>query len=453
MSARDVALEGELPPFVRRTLGLRARRRFRYDSLVRVRLGEPVFLLTHPDDVRHVLVSNAPNYIKGPQLTSARGRRRAGGGLLTGTGEEHLRQRRLLQPVFHRQAIERFDEAVRSQTERMLIRWRSGEVVELAAEMSHLTQSVILEVLFGNELGDDGLDELAGAIRKRRRYTELVYHGRLPFRERLPTRTVREHRLAIRAIDAVIYGAIERRRSGSMLSRDLISDLLGVTYPDGSAMTDRQVRDEILTFTSTGYETLGEALTWAWYLLGRHPEVEAKFFAELSGVLDGRKPLAADVPRLNYTEMVLTETIRLYPPTWLFARIPLEDDALPSGAFVPAGATLYLCQYVMHRHPRYFPDPERFDPARFAPNSRVPRFVYFPFGDGPHKCIGEHLAHLEGVLILALVSQRFRVALLDPSPAEPYAGITLRPRHSLWARVEDRSHSVWSAVKPRVPQV
>ncbi len=436
MSTGDTALWGDLPPFIRRTLGFRTRRRFRYDSLVRIRFGDAAFLLTHPDDIRHVLVANAPNYIKTPQLTSARGRRRAGLGLLTGSGEEHLRQRRLLQPLFHRHAIERFDRAIRVRTESLMARWGSGKEVDLAAEMAQLTKSVILAVLFGEEL--DELNGLSEAISERRRYTEYVYHGRLPFREGLPTRTVRQHRHAIGTIDAAIYAAIETRRSGRMRSQDLISDLLTVTYPDGGRMTDRQVRDEVLTFTSTGYETLGEALAWTWYLLGRHAEVEAELVAELSRVLEGRIPSAEDAPRLSYAESILAEAMRLYPPTWLFARIPQDDDVLPVGGPVPAAATLYVCQYIMHRHPRYFPDPERFDPGRFAAAPHPPRFVYLPFGDGPHRCIGEHLARLEGLLIMATVAQRYRIVLLESGPIEPHAGVTLRPRKGLRVCVEPR---------------
>lgn len=437
MSASEAPQWGIFPPFIRRRLGLRTPRRYRYDSLVPVRFGAPVFLLTHPDDVQHVLVARAENYIKTPHLTGSQGRRRAGEGLLTATGDEHRRQRRLLQPLFHRRVIERFDRAIMVETERMMGRWEPGRRIDLAAEMAHLTRSVILAVLFGDTLGGETKAVLDAAIAARRRHTEYVYHGRLPFRERLPTATVRDNRRAVKAIDAAIYAAIAERRQDGGPAGDLISDLLRASYPDGTAMSDRQVRDEVLTLTSTGYETLGEALSWIWHLLGRHPDAGARLRAELDAALNGRAPTAADVGQLPYAEMVLAEALRLYPPTWLFARILLSPDVLPAGGRVPAGATLYLCQHVMHRHPRYFPDPERFDPGRFAPDRRPPRFVYFPFGDGPHKCIGEHLARLEGVLVLAQVAQRF-----DITPAagaiEPRAGVTLSPRQRLWATVEPR---------------
>ncbi len=425
-----------LPFSLRRTLGYTSRGRLPYDSAVKLRVGEPTYLLTHPDDVRHVLVKNAANYRKTPFLASERGRRRAGRGLLTSAAGEHRRQRRLLQPLFHSQSVERYERAILDCTDRLKSRLRHGEEIDLAVEMTDLTQSVILAVLFGDELAGDGLDTLAEAIRRRRRYTEYVYHGRLPLREFLPTGVARRYRQAMEVIDAEIYSAIQRRRSNRGEPRDLISQLVEATYKDGSSMSDEQVRDEVLTFTSTGYETLGEAMTWAWYLLAGHPQADAELRAELKQVLAGRPPGAADLPTLSYTEMVLAETMRLYPPTWIFARIPEAHDKLPSGTWVPAGAKLYICQYVLHRHPRYFTDPERFDPYRFAPGRERPRFVYLPFGDGPHKCLGEHLAKLEGVLAVASLAQDVRFEPVDRGRVDPFAGITLRPRRGLRMRVE-----------------
>jgi cytochrome P450 len=186
------------------------------------------------------------------------------------------------------------------------------------------------------------------------------------------------------------------------------------------------VRDEVLTFTSTGYETLGDALTWAWYRIDRHPGAEAGL---LDAIGAGRGAERA--------ELLLTETMRLHPPTWIFARIPIATDELPRGGPVAAGDTLFICQYVLHRHPAHFPDPERFDPDRFA-TERPSRLAYLPFGDGAHKCIGEHLARLEGVRILVRVAPRLRLRLLAPDRVEPHGGITLTPRGGLPARVESR---------------
>ncbi len=423
----------ELPRHLRRTLGLLAPRRVELDARVRVRPWSSAWLLTHPEDVQHVLVTGAERYGKTPFLTSAEGRRRAGQGLLTSSGEEHLRQRRLLQPLFHRRAVERFEGTIDARAERWIASAAPGNVIDLAAEMADLTQRVILSILFDGDLGAEDEERLARAIRARRRYTEYVYHGRLPWRTRLPTRVLRANRQALAAIDAVLLPVLARRRGRRAAGgqapgeSDLIDGLLDARYADGSGMTDAQVRDEVLTFTSTGYETLGDALTWAWYHLDRHPEAEAALLDAIAGG-DGAA----------HAERVLAEAIRLHPPTWIFARTPVAADELPRGGRVEVGDTLFLCQYVLHRHPAYFPDPERFEPQRFA-DSRPTRAAYLPFGDGAHKCIGEHLARLEGARILVRVAPRRKLRLLAPQRVEPWGGITLRPKGGLPARVESRA--------------
>jgi cytochrome P450 len=428
----------DLPPFLRRTLGLRSRRRIPFDAVVKLRAGEATWMLTHPDDVKHVLISNAGNYSKSRFLHSARGRLRAGQGLLTSAGEEHRRQRRLLQPLFHQRVIERFYPVVVDRTERLLSRLESGGEVDIAREMADLTRSVILGVLFGRDHRDED-GGLSRAIDARRRYTEYVYHSRLPFRTRLPTKVVRQHGEALRRIDEAIFREIGIRRRGAEARSDLLSLLMTSTYPDGSRMTDRQVRDEVLTFTSTGYETLGEALSWTWYLLSQHPEVEGRLLSELQAVGASGLTTPAGVARLTFTEGVFREAMRIYPPTWIYERVAQERDGLPSGSVVPGGARLYVCQYVMHRHPRYFPEPEAFRPERFADATRRPfRFAYLPFGDGAHTCLGESLAMMEGVLVLAMVGGRFGFELVAGQRIVPRAGITLTPRHGIRMRPRSR---------------
>ncbi len=425
---------GELPPFIRRRLGILSPRRFSYNELVRVRPGR--FLVADPEDVRHVLLGNAANYVKTPQLTSARGRRRAGEGVLTSTGQAHRERKRLLQPLFHRAVVVGFGPAMTGCIESWLAARRSGERLDLMVEMADLTRAAILDILLGK--ADDQLERarLAHAIHARRRYTEYLYWGRLPLRERLPTRLVREHAAALRDIDQAIFAAIERARAAEGEDH-LLAALLALRAPDGSGLSDRAVRDEVLAFTSTGYETLGETLTWTWYLLARHPAIEAQFHGGLEE-LEGRPPTAADWTRLGPAGAILDEALRLYPPTWIYARIPLTDDRLPGGAAVRAGTALYICPYILHRHPHHFPHPEQFDPRRFANEPRPHRFSYLPFGDGPHRCLGENLARLEGLLALAAIGQRLRFRLLEDRPVEPYGGITLRPRGGLPAEVEVR---------------
>lgn len=428
----------DLPRHLRRQLGLLTPRRVGLDRRIRLRPFSATWFLTHPDDIQHVLVTGAENYVKTPFLSGPGGRRRAGGGLLTSTGEEHLKQRRLLQPLFHRRAVMKFESAIDDRAARWIRSTRPGAVIDLAAEMADLTQRVILAVLFGDDLAPEAEERLARAIRVRRRYTEYVYHGRLPWRDRLPTRILRANRRAVETIDREVFAVLERRRARLATQRseedsDLLDGLLGATYADGSRMSDAQIRDEILTFTSTGYETLGEALTWTWYRLALHPEAEFRLLEEIGEVTGDSIPGRA----AEHAERVLSEAMRLHPPTWIFARIPIEDDDLPSGGTVNAGATLLICQYVLHRHPGVFPDPERFDPDRFA-DGRPLRWAYLPFGDGAHKCIGEHLARLEGVRVLLRLAPRLRFRLLEPDRVEPYGGITLRPRGGLPVRVEAR---------------
>ncbi len=411
--------EVPFPLFIRRTLGHLSRRTFAYDEVVRVRSGRrPSYLITHPDDLRHVLVGAAGNYIKTPFLTSERGRRRAGRGLLTRTGDAHREQRRLLQPLFHPDPVTVFTGAIRTEIEYRLERWTPGRKLDLVDEMADLTQSVIVTVLFGDELAPENRRALRTAINTRRAYTEYVYHGKLPYRDRLPTGIGGANRAAVETIDRVVYDAIAKRRATP--GDDLVTRLIGSQYRDGSSMTDRQVRDEVVTFTSTGYETLGEALAWAFYQLGRDPEADARLAIEP-----------------EFATPVLHESMRLFPPTWIFARIPVAADRLPSGGSVEAGATLFLCPYLQHRHPRFFPDAERFAPQRFI-DDPPPRFAYIPFGDGPHKCLGEHLARLEGTLVLAQTTSEIRFELDHNLAIELHGGITLRPTGGLPARVRAR---------------
>ena len=212
------------------------------------------------------------------------------------------------------------------------------------------------------------------------------------------------------------------------------------TYPDGSRMTDRQVRDEVLTLTSTGHETIGDALGWTCYLLEQHPHVEERLQAEIQHVLGGRQVVAEDFSRLRYTGMVLSESLRLYPPTWIYSRVPLANDVLPSEREVKKGWTLYLCPYVLHRHPEYFHLPERFNPDRFGDDQlQQAKLAYFPFGGGAHTCIGEALARLEGVLVLATIGQHIRFERVGGKPVVPKAGVTLFPKGGIQMRAVTRA--------------
>lgn len=446
-----------IPFFMRRTLGLLSRADFRYGEAVRLKPWESTWLLTDPADIRHVLTAHAANYRKTPHLASEEGRKRAGRGLITLTGPEHHDQRRMLHPAFRREAVARYEDVILDRTERMIAGWGEGERLDLAEAMAALAQANIVGTLFGGEF-DDREGAIARAILDRRRYTEYHYHSRLPFKTHLPLPIVRNHRSALRTLDETIYRAIAERRRAAAERRssarsvvsteapvpaDLTEAFIQATYGDGSTMDDAQVRDEVMPLTVTGYETVGDALGWVFYLLARHPAVEARVLAELRDVIGDGRPGAADLPALAYTETVLAESLRLYPPTWVYVRVPVEKDTLPSGVDVPPGARLYLSPYLSHRDPRFFDDPERFDPDRFADRDRrrTWQYAYYPFGVGAHRCIGEHLATLEAMLVIASVVSRVRLELVDAAAVKPHAGITLRARRGIPMRVGLRQSS------------
>ena len=319
--------------------------------MIKLRIGEPTFLLNNPDDIKHVLVLNPDNYGKSPRMTSARGKKLSGEGLLTSVGLEHLRQRRMMQPVFYRKTQESFSSTITEGVGEMLARWTDGMELDLGHEMMGLVQRNIVKIVLGTD-ADQEMSELCDAITIRRLYMEHVFFSPLP--EWMPSRIGWRYRTAMQRIDAIVYRAIQARRARATKAEDLLSLLLRAKYDDGVGMTDQQVRDEAVTLFITGYETIGEALTWTSCLLAQHPAIEETFLSEVDAVLGGRPPCAADLPQLTYIGMVLAESIRLYPPTWIFIRMALLDGKLPSGSTVPAGAKIYLSPYVMQRHPRYF---------------------------------------------------------------------------------------------------
>lgn len=432
---------GHLPGFLYDKLGFLSRCAADYGDVVKLRIGEPTFLLSHPDDIKHVLVLNPDNYVKTPRLISPRGKRLSGMGLLTSGGRAHLKQRRMMQPVFYRKTVESFLQTITEGICNMLGRWTEGMELDLCHEMMELAQRNIVKTVLGSD-ADDEMSALLDAITIRRLYMEHVFFS--PFPEWVPSRIGWAYGKAMHRIDNIVYRAIHARRARRTGDEDMLSLLLRAKYDDGTVMTDQQVRDEAVTLFITGYETIGEALTWSSYLLSQHPAVEAKIIAEVDEVLGGRLPSAEDFPRLGYTGMVLAESMRLYPPTWIFIRIAQQEDKLPSGATIPAGSKIYLCQYVTHRHPRYFPDPERFNPERFTETTKKerPQFAYFPFGGGARVCIGEHFAKMEGTLVLAMIAQKFKLALVPGQTIVPEPKMTLRPRNAIRMRVSWRSQEM-----------
>lgn len=257
----------------------------------------------------------------------------------------------------------------------------------------------------------------------------------------VPTARNRRERRSLAKLDVMLQEMIRTRRESSSDGGDLLSSLLSaVDADDGTRMSDRQLRDEMMTLFLAGHETTANALTWTWYLLSQHPEVEARLLDETRNVLRGRTPTASDLPSLPYSDMVVREAMRLYPPAPGFAREPIEDVNI-GGYVVPKGSLITVSTYALHRDPRFFPDPESFDPERFAPGweERVPRYAYLPFGGGPRACIGSGFAMMEARLVLSTVAQRFQLRLEPNQQVVPMQLVTVRPKHGIRMRLTRRS--------------
>jgi cytochrome P450 len=421
-------------------LGFLTGLRDRYGDIARVPLGaETLYLFSHPDLVRDVLVTNHRNFHKGRGLERAK--MLLGDGLLTSEGEFHLRQRRLAQPAFHRQRVAAYGATMATYAAARRDRWRAGTTIDAHQEMMALTLAIVGKTLF-----DADVEHEAGEIGAALATTFESFHFGffLPFGElleRLPLPATLRFRKARARLDATIYRLIEERRRAGGDRGDLLSMLLLAqdTEGDGGRMTDLQLRDEAMTIFLAGHETTANAMAWTWYLLAQHPDVEARVHAEIDTALGGRIPGADDLPLLPYTRMVLAESMRLYPPAWIVGRRAIGPfDA--NGYTIPARSIVLLSQYTMHRDARWFPDPERFDPERFTPERQAarPKFAYFPFGGGPRVCIGEQFAWMEGLILLATIAQRWRLRLVPDHPIALQPIITLRPKHGIRMIVEAR---------------
>ncbi len=399
-------------------------------------LNRHVYFLNHPDFIEYILKTNARNFTKGQALSS--NRRIFGNGLLTSEGEFWLRQRRLIQPAFLQERIASYAADMTAFAERMVAGWRDGETRDVHAEMMRLTLEIASKVLFDFPIAAD-TDRVSSALNT---LMELAAHGRmlLPrvFRM-LPTRSGIRYWRAARQLDDIVFGIIRQRRFSGGDSGDLISRLMNVRDEDGGTMTDQQVRDEAMTLLLAGHETTAVALSWTWFLLAQHSEVEQKLWDELESVLKGRTPGVGDVPRLPYMNRVIRESMRLYPPAWAMARVAVEDCEI-GGYRVPAGSSVAMSQWVMHRDPRFYRDPERFNPDRWAEErmKALPKFAYFPFGGGPRICIGASFAMLEIALTLATVAQKYQLHLAPGHTVTPLASITLRPKEGIHVILKQR---------------
>jgi cytochrome P450 len=441
-----LAIAGQMLPAFSRfdplAFGLELARK--YGDVAYYHLGPlRVYQLNHPDLVRQVLVGQPEKFHK-PRLVKRAFRPFAGNGLLTSDGELWKQQRKLIQPAFRHRQLAAYGDVMVAQTLRMVESFTDGEVREITSEMTKLTLDVVVSALFGSELPPEAR-EIGGSMNAVMDAANYRVNRPLHIPYWVPTRRNLRERRVLARLDLMLRALVRARRasggSPGGSREDLLSVLLAAVDEDsGVGMSDQQLRDEMMTLFLAGHETTATALTWTWYLLSRHPEVDAKLLEELDRVLGGRAPAATDLPKLPYTEMVIREAIRLYPPGPSFAREPVEDVTI-GGYMVREGSIVLVNTYALQRDPRFYADdPERYDPERFAPGweERIPRYAYLPFGGGPRVCIGNGFAMMEVRLILATVAQHYKLSLESSEEIKPVQLVTLRPSGPVRMRLERR---------------
>lgn len=394
-----------------------------------------VYFLNHPDLIESVLVRKAANFQKDRVIRNSRWF--FGNGLLTSEGDFWLRQRRLSQPAFHRERVASYARIMTQHAEEMTASWQDGETRDMHAEMMQLTLRVVVHALFNVEAGESvNISAALNALMRNATGARMLLP---PAGRYLPLPTMIEVRRAVRHLEQTVYSIIEQRRANESDSGDLLSMLMQVRDQDGTRMTDKQLRDEVLTFLLAGHETTALALSWTWRLLAEHPEIERKLREELDRVLLGRAPAFSDLAVLPYADAVIKESMRLYPPAWSLARTTMADIEL-GGYVIPKGSNIVMSQWIMHRHPGYFSDPDTFIPERWLGDNlrKLPRFVYFPFGGGPRQCIGAAFAQMEAVLLLATIARRYQLRAVSDHPVVAVPSFTLRPKHGIRMVVTSR---------------
>jgi len=430
---------GVMREFNRDQLSFIERAQREYGDVVWMRfLYVPAIFLYHPDDVEYVLVTNPKNFIKSMTLRSNFFQRLVGNGLLTSQGEEWKRARRLSQPAFHRERVASYAQVMVDYSRRLTSKWSEGENRDIHTDMMRLTLGIVVQCLFSADVSHD-VDEVGATLKELIKPFASQATLKWILDNRLPTPAhLRFHRLA-KKIDNVVYRIISERRATGKDEGDLLSMLLAARDEDGSQMTDRQLRDEVMTLFLAGHETTALTLAWSWYLLGTNPEAERKFHAELDEVLGGRAPTAADLPRLKFTEQIAKESMRLYPPAYGLGREAIEECEI-GGYRVPKGTQVFMFQWATQRDPRFYDEPLAFRPERWTEDfiEHLPKYAYFPFGGGPRVCIGASFAMMEVILCLATIGQKFRLELDPDHPVSIYPAMSLRPRDGIKVVVHER---------------
>ena len=414
-----------------------------YGDLVRLPImpGLTFFLAAHPAHAEHILSTHQERYVKPDVFLKPMGLVQ-GQGLFTSEGEFWLKQRRLMQPAFHQKQLVKLHAVMLSCVQSLLREWEDkpeSEVIDIAAEMTRLTLKIVSAALFSVDISGE-FDRLGQAFRTS---LEYVYHRmNTPLAPPvwIPTPRNLKFRQAKQTLDRVVLGIIQSRRQDPTEQYDLLSMLLTAQDEEtGEGMSDRQLQDEVITLINAGHETTATTLAWTWYLLGTHPDVMTKMHDEVQTVLNGGSPTFEKLAQLQYTRRVFDESLRLCPPGLGQPRVALEDDEI-DGYFIPKESIFNIAHYFIFRHPEFWENPEQFDPDRFLPEkaNQRPKFAYFPFGAGPHICIGKSFALMESTMILAAIVQRFHVELVPNQPIEIDPQFTLRPKYGIKVTVRKR---------------
>jgi cytochrome P450 len=432
-------LTGQLHDFQHDRLRYMTRCVREYGDVTALRLGpRRVFLVNHPDPIEEVLVTKSRHFIK--HFALRLNPLVLGKGLLTSEGDFWLRQRRLIQPAFVRSRLAAYGPTMVTAAERVLAEWKPGETRDMASEMSRITLDITAATLFGGD-AHDSANEVRDILQFMQESFLVRFSRIIPIPIWIPTPHNLHARKQVRRLDEIVYGFIKQRRQSGEDKGDLLSILLHARDEgDGQGMSDQQVRDEAMTLFLAGHETTALALAWTWYLLATHPEVEHRLLTELAEVLAGRPATVEDIPRLKYTEAVVTEAMRVLPPVYAIGREALDDCEI-GGFRVPSKTTILMSQWVVHHDPRWFHEPEKFQPERWLGDMvhRLPKYAYFPFGGGPRLCVGNTFAMMELVLVLATIAPRFRFTLKPDHAIIPWATFTLRPLHGIPAPIAPRT--------------
>jgi cytochrome P450 len=425
------SLVGNLAQLGEDPLGFLTNCASKYGDIIPLRLGlTPACLLTNPDYIEQVL-KDRESFIKSRGLRALRSL--LGEGLLTSEGESWFRQRRLVQPVFQQKRISGYGKVMVEYAEAMANSWQDGQTRDIHEDMMRLTLNIVMKTIFNQEVSEGEAKNIANAVDVAMDWFESKRKQGFLILEWFPRPENIRYKNAIQQLDKSVYSIINQRRNSGESPGDLLSMLMEARdEDDNSQMSDKQLRDELITLIIAGHETTSNTLSWTWMLLAQYPEVQSKLLEEIKTVLEGRTPTVADLPRLRYASLVIKESMRLYPAVPTLGREATKDCEI-GGYTIPTGCAIIISQWVMHHHPKYFENPEVFQPERWENDleKRLTKGVYIPFGDGPRICIGKGFALMEALLLLVTIAQKYQLSLIPDFPIVPQPSITLRPEHGL----------------------